>query len=175
MRQYLLWTLSSLLQSVAFFWKKERDKIIWFCVYRLQITECRNLEWGWTNAMGWQYSGSDLNAKYISILDLTNWGIWQEPLTKEDCPKTTSKELCNFSIFMGSGDIFTYVIRRIGSLANRKFSTTGMEYHVFTGEEAFRGLFNTVSCCWLLKIYISKSCLNGLFITTVGYIARTYH
>ena len=110
--------------------------------------------------------------KYISILDLTNWGIWQEPLTKEDCPKTTSKELCNFSIFMGTGDIFTHVIRRIGSLANRKFSTTGMEYHVFTGEKAFRGLFNTVSCCWLLKTYISKSCLNGLFIAIVGYIGH---
>ena len=65
------------------------------------MAECRNLDWGWTNAMGWQYSGLGLIAQiHIHLLPLRDVA----GADYEDCLKTvftTPKEFCNFSMVIG--------------------------------------------------------------------------
>jgi len=109
MRRCLLWTLSRLLQWVDFFSKIKRKNYM-VCVYRLQMAECRNLDWGWTSAMGWQHSGPGLIAQ-IHIHSRSNQLRDVERATYEDCPKTvftTPKEFCNFSIVIGGLGTFSH-------------------------------------------------------------------
>ena len=81
------------------------------CVDRLQMAECRNLDWGWTNAMGWQYSGPGLIAQ-IHIHPRSNQLRDVAGAAYEDCPKTvftTPKEFCNFSIVIGGLGTFSHM------------------------------------------------------------------